>query len=89
MQTLKIELEDSVYQNIVQSGIDIQGKVKEFLFDLVDDGYPAITTQEAKKRVSDAVKRYEDGTGTYINDNDYKIRMDKHMNSLKVKYANN
>jgi polyhydroxyalkanoate synthesis regulator phasin len=59
MQTLKIELEDGVYQNIVHSGIDIQEKVKEFLFDLVDDGYPAITTQEAKKRVSDAVKRYE------------------------------
>jgi len=89
MQTLKIELEDSVYQNVVQSGIDIQEKVKEFLFDLVDDGYPAITTQEAKKRVSDAVKRYEDGTGTYLNETDYKIRMDKYMSSLKVKYANN
>ena len=52
MQTLKIELEDSVYQNVLQSGIDIQEKVREFLFELVDDGYPAITTQEAKKRVN-------------------------------------
>ena len=58
MQTLKIELEDSMYQNIVHSGVDIQAKVKEFLFDLVDDGYPAISTEEAKKRVSDAVQRY-------------------------------
>ena len=65
MQTLKIELEDSVYQNVVQSGIDIQEKVKEFLFDLVDDGYPAITTQEAKKRVSDAVNRYKNNPKSF------------------------
>ena len=65
MQTLKIEVEDGVYQNIVQSGIDIQGKVKEFLFELVDDGYPAITTQEAKKRVSNAMNRYENNPESF------------------------
>jgi len=58
MQTLKIELEDSMYQNIVHSGVDIQAKVKEFLFDLVDDGYPAISSEEAKKRVSNTVEKY-------------------------------
>jgi len=65
MQTLKIELEDSVYQNVLQSGIDIQEKVREFLFELVDDGYPAITTQEAKKRVSDAINRYENNPESF------------------------
>ena len=58
MQTIKIQLEDTMYQNIVQSGVDIQAKFKEFLIDFVDDGYPAITTEEAKKRVSEAVEDY-------------------------------
>ena len=58
MQTIKIQLEDTMYQNIVQSSVDIQAKFKEFLIDFVDDGYPAITTEEAKKRVSEAVEDY-------------------------------
>jgi len=89
MQTLKIELEDNVYQNIIHSGIDVQEKIKEFLFDLVDDGYPAISTEEAKKRVSDAVNRYEDGTGVYLNEEEYAIHRSEHIESLKAKYANN
>lgn len=62
MQTIKIQLEDAMYQNIVQSGVDIQAKFKEFLIDFVDDGYPAITTEEAKKRVAQAVESYRNGT---------------------------
>ena len=89
MRTLKIELEDSVYQNVVQSGIDVQEKVKEFLFELVDDGYPAITTDEAKKRVVDAVQKYQNRTGTYLNEQEYENRMHAYMQSLKSKYANN
>ncbi|MBD3842754.1 MAG: hypothetical protein IE909_12895 [Campylobacterales bacterium] len=58
MQTIKLQLEDSLYENICKSGIDIQAKFKEFLSDLVDDGYPYISTQEAKKRVSEAVEEY-------------------------------
>ena len=59
MQTIKLQLEDSLYENILNSGIDVQAKFKEFLFDLVDDGYPSITTEEAKKRVSEAVEDYQ------------------------------
>lgn len=59
MQTIKIQLEDTVYQNIVKSGVDIQAKIKEFLLDFVDDGYPAISTEEAKKRVADAMEDYK------------------------------
>jgi hypothetical protein len=58
MQTIKLQLEDSVYQNFVKSGVDIQEKFKEFLAEFIDDGYPAITTEEAKKRVSEAVEDY-------------------------------
>jgi uncharacterized protein YutD len=88
MQTLKIELEDSIYQNIVYSGIDVQAKVKEFLFDLVDDGYPTISTEEAKKRISDAVDRYENATGDYLSEEEYATHKSQYLKSLKTKYAN-
>ena len=58
MQTIKLQLEDNLYKNILNSGIDVQAKFKEFLFDLVDDGYPSISMEEAKKRVSEAVEDY-------------------------------
>ena len=59
MQTIKLQLEDNLYKNILNSGIDIQAKFKEFLFELVDDGYPFVTTQEAKDRVGNAVEDYQ------------------------------
>jgi hypothetical protein len=31
MQTIKVELEDSVYQDMLKSGIDIQGEFKKML----------------------------------------------------------
>ena len=37
MQTIKLQLEDNLYKNVLNSGIDVQAKFKEFLFDLVDD----------------------------------------------------
>ena len=66
MQTIKLQLDDNVYEEIVQSGIDIKAKFKEFLMDFVDDGYPAITTEEAKRRVSEAVEDYhKNGTKNF------------------------
>lgn len=56
MHTIKIEVEDIMYQNIV----DIQAKIKEFLVDFTDDSSPAISTEEAKKRVAHAVERYSE-----------------------------
>ena len=62
MHTIKLQLDDSLYEEIAQNGIDIKEKFKEFLMDFVDDGFPAITTEEAKKRVSKAVEEYRNGT---------------------------
>ena len=69
MQTIKIELEDSLYENIVAKGIDIQSKIKEFIY-AMDDGYPAISFKEAKQRVVDAVEEYKSGRGEYTPLND-------------------
>lgn len=81
MQTIKLQLDDNMYQNIVQNGIDIQAKFKEFLFDLIDDGFPAITTEEAKKRVGGAVQEYRGGTMQTISHDDVWAEIDLHIKS--------
>ena len=89
MHTIKIELEDSLYENIVAKGIDIQSKIKEFIYETMDDGYPAISFEEAKQRVSEAIEDYKTGKGRYYNEEEYKeIRKDM-ISNLKKKYANN
>ncbi len=66
MQTVQIQINDDVYEHLSSKNIDIQAKIKEYLLALVNsDGYPSISTEEAKKRVSDAIDRYESGNGHY------------------------
>lgn len=62
MHTIKLQLDDNLYEEISQSGIDIKEKFKEFLMDFVDDEYPAISTEAAKRRVGEAVESYRNGT---------------------------
>jgi len=57
--------------------------------DFVDDGYPAITTHEATKRVTKAIENYENSTGGYLTNQEYKDYMGKHIGKLKLKYAAN
>ena len=70
MHTIKLQLDDNLYEEIAQSGIDIKEKFKEFLMDFVDDGYPAISTEEAKKRVTNAVNRYRNEPESFTELND-------------------
>jgi len=60
MQTIKLEIEDHIYKRIVDSGIDLQDKLREIMYEFLDDDYPVVTTEEAKRRVSKAVKSYQD-----------------------------
>ncbi len=87
MQTIQLQIQDGVYDQLMKSGIDIQAKINEFLLDMVDDGYPSISTDEAKKRVSDAVERYKNGTGEYLNSQDYQVHISSTIANLKTKYA--
>jgi len=70
MRTIKLQLDDNLYKDITQSGIDIKEKFKEFLMDFVDDSSTAITTKEAKKRVADAVNRYRNEPESFTELND-------------------
>lgn len=88
MQTIHLQIEDDIYDEIKSKGIDINHKLQDFLYDLLDDGYPAISEDEAKQRVSDAVDRYRNGTGTYTSTKDYEIKMENFMDGLSSKYDN-
>ena len=82
MQRINLNIENDIYEDIKRAGIDIQKKFNEFLsqFAFADDGYPAIGTDEAKRRVAEAVEHYrrspEDFTSyddSYWDDLDAKI----------------
>lgn len=89
MHTIQLQIQDDIYDELKSKGIDINHKLQEFVFSLVDDGYPSISTDEAKKRVTDAVNRYRNGTGTYLNANKYAEHKSSIIDSIKSKYANN
>ena len=43
MQTLQLQIQDDLYESIKDMSIDINEKFQEFLYNLVDDGYPMWT----------------------------------------------
>lgn len=89
MQTIHLQVQDSIYEKLINSGVDIQAKFDELIFDILDDGYPSISTEEAKERVLDAVNRYVNKTGTYQNSEEYGLHKSNVIGSLRQKYANN
>lgn len=70
MQTIQLQIQDSLYRQLIQSGVDIEEKMNELLYEMLDDGYPAIDTQEAKKRVADGVQKYRSGTMQTVSSDD-------------------
>lgn len=88
MVTIPLKIENSIYEDMVRGGVDIQKKFNEFLsqFAFVDDRYPTIGTEEAKRRVAEAVEHYrrspEDFTAF---DDAYWESLDKLIDDVKSK----
>ncbi len=82
MHTIQLQLQDDVYEDIKKRNINIQAKFREFLFNMMDDGYPAISSDEAKKRVSKAVDEYYSASGEFVNSDDYEDQMNEFTKSL-------
>ena len=87
MHTIKLQIQDDIYDELVSQGIDLNHKVHEFLNTLVNDSYPPISTQEAKKRVTDGVDRYKSGKGSYLNSKEYELHSHNTILSLKQKLS--
>lgn len=82
MHTIQLQLQDDVYEDMKKHNINIQEKFKEFLFNVMDDGYPSISTAEAKKRIATASDEYYKGTGTYLNEDEYEKEMREFEKSI-------
>ena len=84
MQTVQIQINDDLYEHLSARNIDIQAKIKEYLLALVNgNSYPSISAEEAKKRVSEAINRYESGSNQYtVLDNDYAKNMSTFIERL-------
>jgi len=59
LHTIQLQLENSLYDKIKNNDIDINEQFQEYLLNFINDGYPAINTQEATNRVSNAIADYE------------------------------
>ncbi len=82
MHTVKLQLEDKLYVNILSRGIDIQERFKTFLLGVVDDGYPIITSEEAVKRVQKAVREVENGEADLLGQDEQDNEMNAFMKTL-------
>ena len=82
MQTIKIKIDDYIYKKAVESGVNLQEKFKEMVYDFLDDGYPAITFEEAKERVAKAVKDINDDSAVLLTQEEYDKDMDNFLKSL-------
>lgn len=83
MQTIQLKIQDDIYDELKNKGIDINHKLQDLLYDLLDDGYFSISEDEAKQRVSDAVDRYRNGTGTYTPyDKKFTNEMEEYIQNL-------
>ncbi|GEM_PF-1041281 len=88
MHTIHLQVQDTIYDKIVNSGIDIQGRFDEFIADLIDDGYPSITKSEATHRVEKSIERYQSQSGEYLDSEDYSVRISETIATLRAKYEN-
>ena len=92
MQTIQLEykVDNYIYEEFLKSGKDIKDKIKEFLIyelNIIDDGYPTIGTEEAKRRVAKEVEDYyENGSKncTEFNQN-YWDEIDDLINNVRTK----
>jgi polyhydroxyalkanoate synthesis regulator phasin len=83
MQTIQLQIRDDVYEHIKNKGMDINNLLQDFIASLADEGVAPISTEEAKKRVSDAVNRYKNGTADYTNyDQNFLEEMESYIQSL-------
>ena len=86
MQSINLNIDNDIYEDIKRGGIDIQKKFNEFLsqFAFVDDGYPSIGTQEARRRVASAVEHYKECPEDFTEFNDkYWDELDNIIDGVK------
>ncbi|MDQ1244245.1 MAG: hypothetical protein QG565_585 [Campylobacterota bacterium] len=87
MHSLILKVNDGFYAQLL-SFLKQNKQQVDIVEDIEDSGYPAISTDEAKKRVAAAIERYKSGSGNYLNQDEYSYHINNSIEKLKAKYAN-
>ena len=84
MRTIELQIQDDIYNSLIEKGINLNNMIKEFLYSLVDDGYPTISYNEARHRVSQAIESYKNGSMETVSHNEMwkNIRADCNENRI-------
>jgi predicted DNA-binding protein YlxM (UPF0122 family) len=83
MHSLNLQINEMVYNKLIAKGVDINAELNDFLENLALDETSYISTQDAIKRVSDAVAKYENKTGIYTPyDTTFYNEMNQYIKSL-------
>lgn len=85
MQTIQIN--NPEVENFIASryGSDTQSLVNDFIKFVklsLDDGYPAITKEEAKKRVAKSLQDIKSGEAVLLSQKEYDKEIDEFMKTL-------
>ncbi len=85
MQTIQINNAEIEMLIASKYGNDTQSLLNDFVQFIklsFDDGYPAISKEEARKRVTQAVEEVKCGKATLLTQEEYDKDMDEFLNSL-------
>jgi len=85
MQTIQIDNPEIESFLSSEYGNDTQGLLNDFIKFVklsIDDGYPAISKDEARKRVAQAVEEVKNGNAVFLSQEEYDKDMDDFLKSL-------
>lgn len=85
MQTIQINNPEIEKFISTQYGSDTQTLLKDFVAFMklsLDDGYPTLSKEEAKKRVTQAIEEIKNGEASLLSQNEYDEEMNEFMKSL-------
>ncbi len=81
MHSLVLKVDDGFYTQLL-SFLNQNKRQVNILEDIEDDGFPAISTDEAKQRVSSAVEEYRSGNMKTVPYSQGMDEIDKWLNNL-------
>ncbi|PHS59127.1 MAG: hypothetical protein COB17_00935 [Sulfurimonas sp.] len=83
MHTIKLQVDDTMYNEIVKSGINIQENLMQSMRELLlFNNYPAITENEAIKRVQNSVNEIESNKAELISNDEADKEIDEFIETL-------
>jgi len=85
MQTIQINNPEIEKFISAKYGNDTQTLLKDFVDFMklsLDDGYPTLSSEEAKKRVAQAIEEVKNGTANLLSEDEYDEDMNEFMKSL-------